>query len=235
MTQTLPKLWAWPLFKQRFPAGKALMFGASDSEVNARSILELAPFGISLDDIIFLTDAVTVTDLVSPTIGFQYLRPGYAHPVIAETFDQLAQRAKGTAPVSGRIFVSRKLTKRSCVNAQGLEDLFRQYGFDVIYPEDFPFDVQISIFRNAEVVAGFCGSGMFNLVHSSRAKAVILLGSASYRATNEYFFAQLAHIPDIYYLLSPMPPKSGMRTDWRFDWDTLVAPLVTLLKEYGVK
>ena len=49
--------------------------------------------------------------------------------------------------------------------------------------------------RDADVVAGFAGSGMFQIAFAGGPKHVILVGSESYTASNEYLISSVARAP----------------------------------------
>ena len=63
--------------------------------------------------------------------------------------------------------------------------MFDRLGFTVIYPEDLDFGTQVSLFQQAEVVAGFGGSGLFNTMFAPNRTVLILTGD-SYTPNNEY-------------------------------------------------
>jgi capsular polysaccharide biosynthesis protein len=46
------------------------------------------------------------------------------------------------------------------------EDLFRKYGFKIIYPEKMAFPEQVRLFSGARYIAGAVGSGMHNILFS---------------------------------------------------------------------
>ena len=48
---------------------------------------------------------------------------------------------------------------------------------------------QVRMFREARVVAGFAGSGLFHLMFDEEPKDVILVASESYHAENEHLIA----------------------------------------------
>ena len=78
----------------------------------------------------------------------------------------------------------------------------------MIYPEDHPLPDQVRLFRRADVLAGLAGSGMFQMAFAESPKHVILVGSESYTATNEYLIASvLGHRLDLV-LCRPDVPKA---------------------------
>jgi capsular polysaccharide biosynthesis protein len=121
--------------------------------------------------------------------------PVYVHPRLVETWDRLSsglvQHATPDRAWPERLFVSRRHDKRACTNRPEVEALFAEHGFEVVYPEEHPLPDQAAMFARAEVIAGFAGSGMFSLIFADRPKHVILIGSTSYRASNEYMISAL--------------------------------------------
>ena len=90
-----------------------------------------------------------------------------------------------------RLFCSRRPGKRTCHNAAEVEALFAAHGFTVVFPEDHPLPEQARMVREADVVAGFAGSGMFQIAFAGGPKHVILVGSESYTASNEYLISSV--------------------------------------------
>jgi capsular polysaccharide biosynthesis protein len=118
--------------------------------------------------------------------------PAYVHPRITDTWDLIGESLRSQAPERDyprRIFCSRKHDKRPCRNRDEVEALFVDQGFEVLFAEDYPLPEQAQLFHRADVVAGYAGSALFNVMFSDRRKHIIAVGSASYRASNEYMIA----------------------------------------------
>jgi capsular polysaccharide biosynthesis protein len=114
--------------------------------------------------------------------------------------------------------VTRTHDKRGCLNREEVERLFTEHGFQVVAPEEHPLSVQAHLFHDAKVVAGFAGSGMFNVMFSDRpGKHIITVGSELYRAVNEYMIGAVrGHRLDIAFcdstLRIPEPTGKQRRT-----------------------
>ncbi len=119
--------------------------------------------------------------------------PHYVHPGIAETWDRVGdalerQATPGERP--RRLFCTRHDSEvRPCRNTGEVEALFAAHGFTVVHPAEHSLPEQVALFRSAEVVAGFAGSGLFQLCFAREPKRVITLGSTRYSARNEYLIA----------------------------------------------
>ena len=184
--------------------------------------------GIARDRVVVAHEPTRVERLVgtSPMFGM----PAYVHPAIATTYavvgSALADRASADAPGPLRIFCTRRPGKRTCHNAAEVEALFAEHGFTVVHPEDHPLPDQARLVRDAEVVAGFAGSGMFQIALAGGPKHVVLIGSESYTASNEYLISSVVgHRLDLV-LCRPDVPKTGRRfdnasyqSDFTFDHD----------------
>jgi len=74
-----------------------------------------------------------------------------------------------------RLYLTRKGSKiRSLVNEQEIEDLFKQYGFEVVYPAKLKFDQQLKLFSSAEIIAGPSGAAFSNIVFAPKNCKVML-------------------------------------------------------------
>jgi len=78
-----------------------------------------------------------------------------------------------------RIFISRKDHKGSKYLSRGLtkknevEIFFKDLGFNIVYLEDLSFSQQIELCSRAEIIAGFHGAGLSNIVWSDSGIKVI--------------------------------------------------------------
>jgi capsular polysaccharide biosynthesis protein len=121
--------------------------------------------------------------------------PKYIHPDIAHLWRTIGDRLAAQAPERDypeRIFLTRKPgTIRECHNREEVEDRFRREGFCVIRPETLPLPEQVQMFRRAEVIAGFGGSGMFNMMFRTEPATVIVIRPSSYTSVNEYMISSV--------------------------------------------
>ena len=150
--------------------------------------------------------------------------PEYVHPDLGATWDRVGRELAALAPdrdYPTRVFCSRRIEKRPCHNAAEVEALFASHGFEVIYPEDYPLAEQAMIFRQAEVVAGFAGSGLFTLCLTGTPKRVVMITSETYAARNEYLMASvLGHEIDLVSCKADGPGSGHpMHSGFTFDFD----------------
>jgi capsular polysaccharide biosynthesis protein len=72
-----------------------------------------------------------------------------------------------------------------------VEALFVEHGFAVVSPEELTLTEQAWMFHEAEVVAGFAGSALFNVLLTDRPKHLVMVSSDTYGPSNEYMIAAL--------------------------------------------
>ncbi len=200
MTEVVSRLWAWPQAKAAAPDLKALMFMNKNRHLAEFEVRLFAAAGIAREDIVFCYEPVTVERLWAATPMFSH--PDYVHPELATVWngmsDHLAAGASADVVETQRFFVSRRIAKRPCRNQHEVEELFVAHGFELLFPEDHPLEDQVAMFRSADVIAGFAGSGLFNLAFARSPKQVIIVSSESYTATNEHMMAAvLGHEVDV--------------------------------------
>jgi capsular polysaccharide biosynthesis protein len=244
MTEVVSKLWGWDLAKAEFPDLKAIYRTRYDWErerLMGRRLFEA--YGIAPDDIIRVDQPVWVDRMVGVTPMWHNALPHYVQPQIAAVWDRLTE---GIDPVeydgARKIFVSRQadLKKRPCRNASEVEALFAAHGFDVVYPELLDLRAQAGLFRDAEVVAGFGGSALFNMLYCERLETLIVLNHESYTARNEHLYS-LVKGCDVHYFWSDPDlrhPDGGwtetaFRSPWEFDFTRNREPLTALLNALG--
>lgn len=229
ITETVAKLWGWEAAKRSIPGLKALYrIPAGGREPTVERAVFRA-YGISDDDIVFVSEDVTVGGYAWSSYLWQNLANYHFDPSITDTWLRLRHSLVNTTAASpARIFVSRSdrsSDNRTCRNVDQLETRFAEAGFAVVYPELLPFDEQATLFGNAEVVAGLAGSAMFNMLFAERLRRVIVLSHDSYTARNEFLYSA-ALADELHYFWSRADlqhDKKGFSTaafhsPWEFDF-----------------
>jgi capsular polysaccharide biosynthesis protein len=192
ITEQVSRMWAWPVAKELVPDLKVVVALNKDREMQAWEYDLLAAAGIDRADVVFLREPVRVERLLSGSPLFS--NPHYVHPRIAETWRRVGDNLAAEATdrdYPPRIFCSRRVTLRACHNTDEVEALFAEQGFEIVFPEEFPLGDQVAMFRRAEVVAGFGGSGLFNLCFAAEPKRVVIVRSEAYTARNECLFGSV--------------------------------------------
>jgi len=69
-----------------------------------------------------------------------------------------------------------------------VEQFFAEEGFAVVRPEQYSLAEQISMFRGAEVLAGFAGSALFTTMFAGPQRRIVI-ASRGYTARNEYLIS----------------------------------------------
>ncbi|GAA1710066.1 hypothetical protein GCM10009809_03010 [Isoptericola hypogeus] len=228
MTEQLSRMWAWPEVKERYPDAKALvhtrnpypkLFGWE------RRLWEAA--GVAPDDLVLVDGPVRPDKLVAATPGFS--QPDYVHPAVRDVYRRTGDALASGAPdrdYPERIFCSRRIAKRACHNTGEVESFFAERGFEVLFPEDYPLDEQVRLFRSARDVAGFGGSAMFNLAFATEPKRVFLVSAETYVVQNEAMIAAVnGHELHMAWCRADVPHGAGtgidgrMHTPFTFDHD----------------
>jgi capsular polysaccharide biosynthesis protein len=240
MTEVMSRLWGWSAAKEAIPDLKAIfrIRYPGEREPNLEQRL-FGAFGIEPDDIVWIDHPVVLESVVAATPMWHNSVPHYVHPGIAEVWQRLGRGlADPSAPEYPKIFVSRKSQQknRSCRNAAEVEKVFAAHGFEIVYPETYDLSIQAGIFAKARVVAGFGGSGMFNIMHSQNASNMIVLNSESYTARNEHLYASVLGCDSDYFWsrADVAHPEGGWSEEayyagWEFDFARNGADLQDLL------
>jgi len=178
---------------ERYPDIRPLVsLGRNQTGIPAFQAEMFQALGIAPDSVAHIPwhRGVRVESLVAASPGL--VQPHYAAPALAGIWAAMGRRLEtpDVAPTP-RLFVSRREgMRRHCRSTPELEALFASEGFTVVHPEDLPFATQVTMFRSAEVVAGFAGSGLFTMMFSDVARR-IAIASTSYTANNEYLIASV--------------------------------------------
>jgi capsular polysaccharide biosynthesis protein len=239
MTEAVAKLWGLDMALAAHQDLRCLVRVPDDDYVPAVERALLGAFGIGEERIEWVASDVRVTSLISASLAWQNAPPYYFHPAIRETWARarsaLVSR-RTSAPA--RIFLSRRFsdTNRSCRNIEEVEAFFRDRGYAVVQPEQLPFEQQVDLVGNAEVVAGFAGSAMFNMLFANRAKTFIVLLHESYTARNEWLYAHGLGV-ELHYFWSPADIRQprgryderAFHSPWAFDLERNAAELEAVM------
>jgi capsular polysaccharide biosynthesis protein len=243
LTEVLSRLWGWDQAKAELPGLRVILTRPPHSwrEPALEQTLFTA-YGIPADDIVWVNEPVWLSSVVSASPMWHNEQPHYVHPDMEQVWRRLtAGLTKGQddgGPGPPKIFVSRRsnMKHRDCRNAREVESVFERHGFHVVFPELHSLSEQAALFSGAEVVAGFGGSGMFNVMHSTRIRAMVVLSHEAYFARNEHLYSSLLG-GDVHYVWSKPDieqPDGGrdleaFQSSWEFDFATNGAELEDLL------
>ena len=227
LVEQMSKVWAWQRAKAIAPDVRALMFRGPTTPVAEWEYDLWAAAGISRREIVVVDRPVTVETLF--TASPAYTIPSVLHPQLRATMADVGRAMAARAPQRewpARVFLSRRSThERWCHNAADVESLMRRYGFQVIYPQDHSLPEQFGLVRQAEVVAGFSGSGMYQVGYTETPAHVISIRSESYTGLGEVRLAALAgHRLDVVWCRSDVRPgtassRAAFKADFTFDPD----------------
>jgi capsular polysaccharide biosynthesis protein len=196
LTEQVSLLWALDAARRHaggYAGGlKAVLSVRGGRHLHAFERELFAAAGFGSDDLVVLERPTRVERLLAATPSLSM--PEYVHPLVArpwaEIGDALARKATHEFE-HDRIFVGRRVAKRSCRNADEVEALFTERGFTVVYPEDYTLPDQVALFRRAEVIAGYAGSGLFQMCFVPEPRTVIQVRADTYTANNEYLMASV--------------------------------------------
>ena len=204
MTEVVPRLYAWELARATHPDIRILTNSRADrGRPPAYQRILLEAYGIDDDLVEVITSPVKVDTLVCAMPLMQNGR--FADPALASTChrlrDGLLERSTPNDKPQRRLFISRKPDMwRECLNGSQVEECFARRGFTIIRPEGHSIVEQARMFYEADVVAGYIGSALYNIMFARRPIDVIGFINQSYLATNEYLICSaLGHRLHLFY------------------------------------
>lgn len=243
ITEVVSRLWGWDRAKAEIPDLKAVFRRRYPNErFPALELSLFTAYGIERDDIVWLDEPVWLSSVVTATPMWQNDLPYFVHPAIETTWQRLRTLA---GPLDGRprrIFVSRRPTlhNRACRNVAAVEEIFVRHGFTVVFPEELDFAEQATVFGAAEVVAGFAGSGLYNVCYSGRLQTLIVLSHEGYTARYEHLYSLVLGCDTHYFWSTPDVPhpvggwsEQAYYSAWEFDLERNGAELDEVLAGTG--
>jgi hypothetical protein len=194
MTEQLSRLWGWPEAKRRYPGLRALVPVRKGDSLRGYELEIFSAAGIEVSDLVAVSGPVQVQKLIAAAP--MLVNISYIHPGMKEIWDRVAAGLGAGAAVVDRpakIFVSRRQGRgrRDCRNAEEVEGIFRENGFEIVFPEDHSLGDQVAMFEGAQAIAGYAGSGMFNVQFCREPKDVLIIRTTSYGARNEYLMSSV--------------------------------------------
>lgn len=140
----------------------------------------LKPFGISTRQIVYLDNPIVCERLHIPVQSFCLRK--YTSSFAYKTWKRIGDYYdRGTG--AEKIYVSRsklKNQRRGLLNEKAVERIFSLSGYKIIHPQELKISEQINLFRNAKVIAGTSGSGMYNSVFQQNHPKVLILTSNTF-------------------------------------------------------
>jgi capsular polysaccharide biosynthesis protein len=244
VTEVMSRLWGWERAKADAPDLKAVFRIRYPNERDP--LLErrlFTAYGIPESDITWISEPTWLESVYAATPMWHNAAPHYVHPDLRDVWTRVSDGLVRSVPrevePAERLFVSRRVTmaNRACRNAPEVEEVFARHGFTVIYPEELDLAQQAHLFRDARVVAGLGGSGLFNIFNSRALEHLVVLNHESYTARNEHLFAAVLGCAE-HYFWSPADvahPENGWSAEayysgWEFDVERNLGPLEELLK-----
>ncbi|CAN5722493.1 hypothetical protein BH23PSE1_BH23PSE1_01180 [soil metagenome] len=158
------------VFGTRLPAHALFCFERLG--IDPSRIVFVGPEGTSFDELVVPERLTRINHSGDPRLAWVYSR--------------ITEAAALPEPPCRRLYVSRRRFaarnfRRVVANEVRVEALFRQAGFEVLYPEAMTFPEQIAALRNAAVVAGISGSNLFNVLFAPKDTLLIEIGDPRYK------------------------------------------------------
>lgn len=192
----------------------------------------LALVGVSRETLIFMEDyegeALLLLDS-SETRDFDFIDVEAISRLVQKFPDKTSISSQDELPK--RIFISRSavdksgINSRSLINREIIEDIFKSFDFDIFHPEKHSVDMQIRMFRNADLVAGEAGSGLHNSVFMKSGTTIINLQSSRQEHLIQSSLASINETNCVY-----VWGKNEI-DDWSSNFEILVNDLEKLLQK----
>lgn len=114
----------------------------------------------------------------------------------------LSNISSGSREFSSRIYVSRAdAGRRQVVNEKQVASLLNKYEFESYEPGRLPFDDQVRLFSNADIIVGPHGAGLANMIYADDAKVLELMTKIS----GEHYFVLANECSHTYEFLQCQP------------------------------
>lgn len=157
----------------------------------------------------------------------------FNEPVIAEVRDHFRRRLKSSAiNHDRRVYVSREnAAKRRVVNEQQVQDLLKEYDFELVRAEELTFLEQVELFGSARYLIGAHGAGMTNMLFMPDKSHMLEFRKVGDNVNNCYFNMASALGIAYYYQLCVAPrDEDAHLADLHVDTEVLRKNLELMLQ-----
>lgn len=141
--------------------------------------------GIPRSSIFYIDHPVRCEEMLFASRSF--FTQGWTTPTATETWKKVRDSLdQGSGPE--KVYVSRSRTKnRVLMNELEVEDLFRRRGFFIVHPQNISVQQQVTLWANAQIIAGTAGSNMFGLAFQRRLHRSLVINSPNLLHFQEMF------------------------------------------------
>lgn len=237
-SEIVSRLWAWDEVKKASPNAKVLIGLEKGKLLPSFAETILACYGIKKEDIQTFDNNITVDVLYAATP--YYVIGNHINPSIKDVWEKIGDKTNdGTCGIVGKkLFIARpEGGGRKCLNPERLEQIFLDNGFEFYNPEKHSWKDQVKTFSEADIIAGYAGSGTFNAMFAKGIKKLFIIGSDSYTATNEHYICSIKGFDLTYFLGSSLIKQvngfsvKAFMSDYNFDYERDEDALVDALSK----
>ena len=190
----------WYVVKNRKPNQKLIFVARKKYKLagNFKHFFEL--LGINPKDVILITKPTKLESVIVPesssALGDHYTKE------FADPFIQIQKNVSfenNTSTDLKRIYLSRQKCKiRFIMGEDALENVFKENGFHVVYPELLSLKELVTLFQNAEYVAGISGTAMHNALFCPQTAKLIILNRSDEFNHPQGLINQAMHLDTIF-------------------------------------
>lgn len=184
--------------------------------IHVKAIFE--QFDIPLENIVIATQPYLCDSLVVPAPSILLDLAVGRHG--SDVWNYLSDRVEAETLQTNPLFLSRSRYKQGgadrSYNDEEVESIFRNHGFEILYPEEFSFTEQIRLFRHSRLIAGPVGSAMHNAAFMPKGSQLLILAPNSFLFKNDYLIS-LAKQHNLHYILSDVGTAKIERKQYHFD------------------
>jgi capsular polysaccharide biosynthesis protein len=146
----------------------------------------LQSVGIPREKILFLDAEAIFDDIDVPEQ--LWIMNGRGNAALTQFYARFGARPRGSRRLFLSLDPSGPSLRSRLANMGEVEDIFREYGFEILYPEALDPGRQMEAYNNAAILAGFSGSALHNCIFAPRGCQVIEIGDT--RSPKDYLQPQ---------------------------------------------
>ena len=128
-------------------------------------------FGIDSNRLVAITETTKYDEIIVPEISFAL--DTFWTDEFKKTIDRIQ---KHITPVKNKnIYLSRMHFNDNCIGEKYIEQIYKENGYKIIYPEEMSIEEQISVISGAKNIVGVVGTALHNLMFMSNGASCTIL------------------------------------------------------------
>lgn len=149
---------AYALLYKKYKNMKVVLINNKDVNPVPNYMIELLKM-LGAKDVLILNETTQFKNVYIPEQGFNI--PIYSSNDFGKTYAAMADNVPSSEEIYDKVYVSRSaMNERKTFGEEFVQEIFKNNGYKIIWPEQLPLTAQIGIIKNCKCLAGCAGTAL---------------------------------------------------------------------------